>query len=254
MADYYNGDPSEEIVYPDYFNGDLVEGIVGDYFNGDLVGGASPVPVPENVAVAVTAFFDLATDLYTVRTSWTALEESVDSYQWRSFDPRRGGSISAWRAEHSGSSRDVFRDAWIEVRSVKEGRYSQPVRVAFSEFTYPAVNTPRDLTVEVTEDTSSVFGLTLDWLPPANLFGRTVRYYVDRGGISFDYHTAPANLRFSGARSNFPYFAVRAEASDGSVSGYIRVNDADYVEPETGNILVLNNKILVIGDKILHIA
>lgn len=56
MVDYLNGMLSEEIVQPDYFNGELVQGIAADYFNGELVGGMSPVPGPvRNVVVRMTS-------------------------------------------------------------------------------------------------------------------------------------------------------------------------------------------------------
>ena len=99
-----------------------------------------------------------------------------------------------------------------------------------STFIYPAIGVPQNFAVEIITDETNRFVVELTWDPPANAFGRTIRYFVDRGGTGFAYHNSGDRLNYAAARSLFPYFSVRAEAG-GEESAYVRVNDADYIEP-----------------------
>ena len=230
MVDYLNGDLSEEIVQPDYFNGELVSGIEADYFNGDLVGGdiLPVVPVPGGVRGDITAY-RASDQRYRVTLSIDApIEGTVDSYEFRS------NHNMVWRSTAMVSSnRQMFgMDSWIEVRSVLGDRYSDSVRLNFADLTFPQIGVPGSIVVSIIEQGPQLFHVELEWDPPQNAFGRTVRYYVDRGGTGFAYQTSGQRLRYLAPRSTFPYFSVRAEAS-GEESEYVRVNDADYIDLTT---------------------
>lgn len=199
----------------------IIRSIASNIIN-DADDSTPAVPAPENVVARVTSY-QASDERYRVTVSFDAPSDPVDSYQYRS------SHNSAWVAATSGGNRAVYGTAsWVEVRSVLQGRYSRPVRVNFADFTFPAIGVPRNLVVEIIEEATQLFHVELRWDPPANAFGRAIRYYADRGGTGFAYQTSGERLRYLAGRSLFPYFAVRAEA-DGHESGYTRVNDADYI-------------------------
>ena len=237
MADYHDGDLQDDRPFIDYFNGDLASGVLADYFNGDLVGAVLPVPVPLNVVGTVDGF-NPSNQVIGVSLMWDAPETEVDGYQYREFIPQNPPSIpidvlSEWTdisERNVGNFARDFLAGWIELRSVLDGRFSAPVRLLIpSDLEYPDIGVPQNFVVEIIEDETNRFVVDLTWDPPANAYGRTVRYFVDRGGTGFGYHNSGDRLNYAAARSLFSYFSVRAEAS-GEESAYVRVEDADYTD------------------------
>ena len=218
-----------------------------------------PVPPPQSIRADIRAFRqNQGQNFWDTRFEWVAPETDVDGYETRiSF-------IGTWQGNSALSQLTAFsnfigsglpsdENAWFEVRSVLDGRFSEPLRISFSEFTFPTINAPTQFVVEVDFDDGSRFEVTLNWVPPTNAWGRTVSYQLDRGGGGFSLHNAPpVDLDFNIPRSTFPYFEVLSIASDGSRSAGVRVVDADY-DDNSGRLLVINNRILVINNKVLVI-
>ena len=233
---------------------------LGDGFQPPTgVAALPPVPPPQNFRGSITNFRQHnSRDVWDTRMEWDAPDTAIDGYQVRRFGTSFTNHPSTtwfFGINNNGIGEGFPSDenVWFEVRSVLGSRFSEPVRLVFSEFTFPTINAPTQFVVEVDFDDGSRFEVTLNWVPPTNAWGRTVSYQLDRGGGGFSLHNAPpVDLDFNIPRSTFPYFEVLSIASDGSRSAGVRVDDADY-DDNSGRLLVINNRILVINNKVLVI-
>lgn len=138
----------------------------------------APVPVPQNLEVTITGYNADPLN-YITSVTWDAPISAVDSYQWRASNNLEWDGIG----NRNFSWIFLTNSSWIEIRSVKEGRTSSPVRVEFSDFIFPAINAPTGVTVEITSHSDSRTDFIVRYNEPTNAWGRTVSYHIDRSNF-----------------------------------------------------------------------
>ena len=173
-----------------------------------------------------------------------------------SIDRSGFGSVSESDTElRSGLPIPLSRVSYFSVRARTGNMESAWARINRADFIVPTISVPTGVIVTITESTAQATNFDVVWTAPSDVNGRSVTYETEFNSYGVMTQTGTsASYNYILPLSGFSRFQIRATTPDGAISDWVEVLAAEFVTPETGKILVLNNNILVINNNILHIA